>query len=131
MVFYFINGEKLIYMKKTPCLFLWKDTIMNKRKIVLIVAVCCAVIFSAAAIIKKPSQGVEAALVATLPQEAKYIVSEHCGYVAVFMPDHSLPSYITETKVSTLPFADRQMLSSGILIFSEEELSHILEDYGS
>jgi len=61
----------------------------------------------------------------------KYIVREHNGLVAVFLPDAQLPSHVTDTPVSALPQADRLQLQEGITIATEEALTAILEDYGS
>ena len=41
------------------------------------------------------------------------------------------PQYITDVEVSTLPRADRDALDAGIPIYTEQQLTSILEDYSS
>ena len=62
---------------------------------------------------------------------SRYTVGIHGDYVAVFVPGQAVPVFITETRVALLPQADRDMLTRGIPIDSEAELSAILEDYSS
>lgn len=102
------------------------------KRIILSAALALAIILSVAALILPPtaSGGIQAASVTTAAP-CKYIIGDYCGYVAVYVSGQSVPAYITETKIATLPFADRQMLTAGIAIYTEEELSIILEDYGT
>ncbi len=58
-----------------------------------------------------------------------YVVKEHIGFVAVFVPGSQTPEYISDMPVNLLPKADRDLLSQGIGVQSEQELSALLEDY--
>ena len=51
--------------------------------------------------------------------------------VAVFLPGRDAPEYITDTPVSSLPAADRAALQTGLPVYTEEELTRLLEDYCS
>lgn len=63
---------------------------------------------------------------------SKYTVTIFEGRVAIYLTEQmSSPKYVTDIPVSTLPAADRKALEEGISIFTEEELTAILEDYGS
>lgn len=60
-----------------------------------------------------------------------FIIKEYNGSVAVFESGKNSPFKTTETMVSDLPTADRELLKKGISVGSREELSRILEDYCS
>ncbi len=78
-----------------------------------------------------PPQPAEPAVTGVMFEEAKYIVKEYQGLVAVFVPDSpDVPQKLLDARVSALPKADRNMLEEGILVYSDEELSRLLEDYG-
>lgn len=63
---------------------------------------------------------------------AKYTVADYQGRLAVYLSAQmDAPQYITDVEVSTLPRADRLALADGIPIYTEEELTSILEDYSS
>lgn len=64
--------------------------------------------------------------------EGKYIVRDYGGRLAVYrvnQPDR--PVYLLDIYTGALPEADRSALQDGILLQTEEELSQLLEDYGS
>lgn len=60
-----------------------------------------------------------------------YRLKEYEGNIAVFKEGSNLPIKTTSISVKELPQADRDMLKEGINASSEEELSALLEDYGS
>lgn len=78
-------------------------------------------------------KGESAASTAGRPSDgSKYTVTVFEGRVAIYLTEQmSSPKYVTDVPVSTLPAADRAALEEGIPIFTEEELTSILEDYGS
>jgi len=104
---------------------------MFSRRTVLIFFAAAAVMMSAAAIAKpdKPSGAPKAPSGAA--QGCKYIVSEYNGYVAVFTPEGGEPAYVTATPLSALPSADRLSIETGIAVYSEKQLTAVLEDYES
>lgn len=99
------------------------------RRIILSATVFLAVAMGILAIWTLAARPGDTAEAANTMPSCKYIVGDYCGYVAVFVPGQTYPSYITETRISTLPAADRQMLAQGIYVQTEEELTAILEDY--
>ena len=64
-------------------------------------------------------------------QTAAYIVKEHRGYVAVFSSNPSQLLEVTSIPVSTLPKADRALLSQGIAAEDRKALLTLLEDLNS
>jgi len=70
-----------------------------------------------------------------LPEEIyKFIVSSLDGYIVIYHAttegNHELKEK-TVISVNALPFIEQQRLSNGIMVYSEEALIRILEDYGS
>ena len=66
------------------------------------------------------------------PAAAKYTVKVFGGRMAVYLTAHpDTPQYVTDVEVSTLPSADRIALHRGIAVYSEQELTSLLEDYSS
>lgn len=101
---------------------------MRTRRILLMIAIPLAVLTAAVAagvMLNRPTDAT-----ADVPQP-KYILSGYEGMVAVFLPGSEQPSYVTDAPVSCLPAADRKILTEGLPVFSEEELTRLLEDYGS
>ena len=64
-------------------------------------------------------------------QTAAYIVKEQGGYVAVFSSNPSQLLEVTSIPVSTLPKADRALLSQGIAAEDRKALLTLLEDLNS
>ena len=62
---------------------------------------------------------------------AAYIVREQNGYVAVFSSNPSALLEMTSIPVSTLPQADRALLSAGIVAKDRQALLTLLEDLNS
>lgn len=62
---------------------------------------------------------------------AAYIVKEQGGYVAVFSSNPSQLLEVTSIPVSTLPKADRALLSQGIAAEDRKALLTLLEDLNS
>ena len=59
-----------------------------------------------------------------------YIVKQHNDRIAVFVNGNNEPLQILDSPfVRDLPEYDRQMLSKGIIVETNEELLKILEDY--
>lgn len=62
---------------------------------------------------------------------AKYVVKAYKGLIAVFRVDEQDPFKVLDVSVDSLPYADQDMLNKGIYVANDQELSSILEDYGS
>ena len=74
----------------------------------------------------------EATVPAAGTAECRYVVREYRGQVAVFLPLQTYgPKYVTEIPVSSLPQADREALENGIPIYTDAQLTALLQDYGS
>lgn len=67
----------------------------------------------------------------TKETKQNYKLKEYEGNIAVFKEGSNFPIKTTSISVKELPQADRDMLKEGINASSEEELSALLEDYGS
>lgn len=64
--------------------------------------------------------------------EAKYwVIKEYEGHPAVFDSLNEKPSEILDINISSLPSSDRILLREGIRVYSENELSRLIEDYSS
>ena len=62
----------------------------------------------------------------------KYLLKLHGETLAVFDPDTpTVPTRLTEIHAASLRHYDREQLRVGVLVFDEEELLMLLEDYGS
>ena len=64
-------------------------------------------------------------------ESAAYILMERDGYVAVFSSNPHELLEMTSIPVSTLPAADRALLTDGITAVSRYELLSLLEDLNS
>lgn len=61
-----------------------------------------------------------------------YVLRDYEGHVAVFVEDDpDIPMTVTDIQVSTLRELDRDTLSTGLKVRSQERLMMILEDLGS
>ena len=98
------------------------------RRRLLLVAAPLAVLMAAGAglaLLRPPAA-------AAAPEPApRYILGRHEGMVAVFLPGGTAPEYVTDAPVSCLPERDRALLEAGLPVWSEEELTRLLEDYCS
>ena len=64
--------------------------------------------------------------------EYLYLVRAYRDQVAVFLPRQTHgPKYLTGIPVDSLPLADRQALAEGIPVYSDQQLTALLQDYGS
>ena len=61
----------------------------------------------------------------------RYLLSTDHGFVAVFYVQDKTLKERTRTPASALPFDERQRLLRGIPIYTEEQLTRLLQDYGS
>ena len=74
----------------------------------------------------------EPAVTADAPAQHRYLVREYEGMVAVFLPRQLFgPKYVTGIRVDSLPQADREALADGIPVYSDAQLTALLQDYGS
>lgn len=59
-----------------------------------------------------------------------YFVSEYDGCIAVYdAKQPQTPKYVSKMRTELLPEADRIRLQEGIKLYSEEELTALLEDF--
>jgi len=58
-----------------------------------------------------------------------YTLKEYHGKIGVFKNDRSAPERIINTAVNSLPEFDRQSLTDGIDVYSQEELARLIEDF--
>ena len=74
----------------------------------------------------------EPAVAADAPAQHRYLVREYEGMVAVFLPRQLFgPKYVTGIRVESLPQADQEALAVGIPVYSDAQLTALLQDYGS
>jgi hypothetical protein len=68
-----------------------------------------------------------------LPQENNYMLGLHEGYIAVYFGGDGAKGIkeVTATPLSALPQEEWARLATGIRVEDEEELSLLLQDYGS
>ena len=113
--------EVLYYMKK------------SQKPLIMLAAGAAALVMSVSAAISLSDQ----AAYAEPPDQAVlnpsppclYTVGELNGVIAVFSGSDGKLLMLTDHPVAALPSADRNALSKGIPISSDEELSMLLEDY--
>jgi len=70
----------------------------------------------------------------TSPAEKKVYMTarEHNGLLCIFESDDSEnPSISLDVRVDSLPKADRDMFKKGVPLYSQAELSSLIEDYTS
>jgi len=61
-----------------------------------------------------------------------YILKEYNDRVAIFLGNSDTPNEVLDNvRVSSLPDYDRQILKSGIPVYSEDELQSLIEDLES
>jgi hypothetical protein len=68
------------------------------------------------------------------PPPPRFILTTQDGFLAVFHADTKGPVRLmeqTSIPVAPLPQAERDRLTLGILVYTEEALHRLLEDYGS
>lgn len=67
---------------------------------------------------------------AKAPTETSYILREHKGKLAVFVPREEEPLAVYEVYVHLLPENDVELLRKGITVDSDYALQKRLEDFG-
>lgn len=76
--------------------------------------------------------GIIAIIAANLPKENnkvdRYTVRDYNGRIGVFVNDSEIPSSTLDVFVNSLPVADRNDLEKGITVYSQQELSRLIED---
>ena len=107
---------------------------ITKKKVVITVYLCLILVFSIiiiAAYYNKANSEVSRSG-ATVSQTALYIVKELNGKIAIYKYGEQNPMQVLEDPyVDNLPPIDRQRLSEGIDVFSENELNTLVEDLAS
>ena len=64
------------------------------------------------------------------PHEISYIVREHGGKIAVFIPEEAEPLAVYEVYVHLLPENDIELLRKGIAVDDDYTLMKTLENFG-
>ena len=110
----------------------------SQRKIIMLLCAGTALVFVLAAFAMPRRARSELPVLAAPRTEAapasegKYIVRDYGGRLAVYrVSEPDRPVYLLDVYTGALPEADRSALQEGILLHTEEELSQLLEDYGS
>ena len=60
-----------------------------------------------------------------------YIAKALDGYIAIYVPSDSSPFLLTDIDMRTLRYADQEKIALGMPLYSQEELSCFLEDFGT
>ena len=67
----------------------------------------------------------------TQQSEPLYYVRVHQGCLAVYRGTEADPFAVTDIRLSSLREYDQQLMQQGFPLYSEQELTTFLEDYGS
>lgn len=107
--------------------------IMTVRRVILITCLILAAFSLVVALLYTPPASGSGTTPSAREQaaEAPYTVRSYQGYVAVYSGSEEEPGEITGIRVSLLPLQDQLDLAQGIPLYSETELSALLEDYGA
>lgn len=99
------------------------------RRIILIICLVLAALSLALALLYTPPA--QASTPKQSDDAAPYTIKAYQGYVAVFTPQSTTPSRVTNIRTELLPLQDQLDLASGIPVYTKEALSALLEDFGS
>ncbi len=64
-------------------------------------------------------------------KQPSYRIGAYDGYITVFLPNQENPYLKTDIALSTLRLEDQKKITSGLYLYSQEELTSFLEDFGS
>lgn len=64
-------------------------------------------------------------------QTPKYIIKVLDGCLAVYVPSSSQPVQLTNIDMRTLRTNDQKIIAQGVPIYSDQQLTEFLEDFGS
>jgi len=70
----------------------------------------------------------------TVQRAEHYVVTEHEGFVAVFRRNGAAPLSlveVTRTPLSSLSLSEQARIREGVVVYSEEALLRIIQDYES
>jgi hypothetical protein len=103
---------------------------LSVRRIILLTCLILIVISLALALLYTPPAS--STVPASQEQETVPLYTVKCyqDYVAVFSGNAELPLRVTGIRISLLPLQDQLDLADGIAVYSETDLSSLLEDYG-
>ncbi|MBR6555197.1 MAG: hypothetical protein IKT90_03175 [Clostridia bacterium] len=103
---------------------------LSVRRIILLACLILIAISLALALLYTPPAS--PTLPAAQEQEISplYTVKSYQDYVAVFSGNAELPLRVTGIRIALLPLQDQLDLADGIAVYSETDLSALLEDYG-
>lgn len=77
---------------------------------------------------REPLQPMQYTVAQTAPGYYAALVDQH---VVIYLNGRTDPVLVTDIDVRTLPDADRLMLEKGLPLASADDVSRLLEDYGS
>ena len=105
------------------------------KKVFIIPAAIFAVLFIISAIkLSYPAKTQENNEISSLSRKSEpmYVLKEHNGTVAVFTPNSATPEReLPEIVLNSLPEYDKNLLKTGIKVYSDKELQRLIEDYDS
>ncbi|GEM_PF-1146989 len=105
------------------------------KRTVAALSMCCVALFSMLLYeaLSSPSVPASGALTAEDQQERRplYIVRVTDGVLAVYPYGSDTAEEVTDIRLSSLRDYDQQLMLRGFPLYSEEELSSFLEDFGS
>ncbi len=107
------------------------------KKSVITLSLCCAALFSMLMYETLPSPAVAAteALTAEEQQATEdnplYLVRVSDGVLAIYPYGSDTAAEVTDIRLSSLREYDQQLMEQGFPLYSEEELTSFLEDFGS
>ncbi len=104
---------------------------LSVRRIILLACLILIVISLALALLYTPPASPTAPAAQEQETTPLYTVKCYQDYVAVFSGNAELPLHVTGIRIALLPLQDQLELADGIAVYSETDLSALLEDYGS
>lgn len=100
-----------------------------RRKRICSCAVALALVFSLTAMVRRP-EGQAVTADAEVSFSGYTAISEH-NLIVIYRNGETEPMLFTNIDVRALPTADQDLLAQGIPLKDTEDISALLEDYGS
>ena len=103
---------------------------LSVRRIILLACLILIAISLALALLYTPPASPTGPAAQEQEISPLYTVKSYQDYVAVFSGNAELPLRVTGIRIALLPLQDQLDLADGIAVYSETDLSALLEDYG-
>lgn len=103
---------------------------LSVRRIILLACLILIAISLALALLYTPPASPTVPAAQEQEISPLYTVKSYQDYVAVFSGNAELPLRVTAIRIALLPLQDQLDLADGIAVYSETDLSALLEDYG-